>query len=68
MKLTNFAFLPPLDDIKKELLNRLKNDFPEIEFLVFEDDREAIQALSILGDEHRTVLMPFIPTAENRIA
>ena len=36
MKLTNFAFLPPLDDIKKELLNRLKNDFPEIEFLVFD--------------------------------
>ena len=34
MKLTNFAFLPPLDDIKKELLNRLKNDFPEIQFII----------------------------------
>ena len=48
MKLTNFAFLPPLDDIKKELLNRLKNDFPEIEFLVFEDESEVLENLSLI--------------------
>ena len=48
MKLTNFAFLPPLDDIKKELLNRLKNDFPEIEFLVFEDESEVLENIHII--------------------
>ena len=48
MKLTNFAFLPPLADIKKELLNRLKNDFPEIEFLVFEDESEVLENIHII--------------------
>tara|TARA_B100001250_G_C19813898_1_gene797195 strand:- start:730 stop:1722 length:993 start_codon:yes stop_codon:yes gene_type:complete len=48
MKLTNFAFLPPLDDIKKELLNRLKNDFPEIEFLVFEEESEVLENIHII--------------------
>ena len=47
------------------ILNTVIHDVVDHAFLVFEDDREAIQALSILGDEHRTVLMPFIPTAEN---
>ena len=48
MKLTNFEFLQPLDDIKKELLNRLKNDFPEIEFLVFEEESEVLENIHII--------------------
>ena len=30
MKLSNFAFLPPMDDIKKDLIQRLKKDFPHL--------------------------------------
>ncbi len=47
------------------ILNTVIHDVVDHAFLVYEEDREAIHALSILGDEHRTVLMPFIPTAEN---
>jgi|TARA_B100001105_G_C22135980_1_gene333781 6-pyruvoyltetrahydropterin/6-carboxytetrahydropterin synthase len=34
-------------------------------FLVYENDSECMNALQSMGDEHRTVALPFIPTAEN---
>jgi len=34
-------------------------------FVVYSKDEEAISALKMLGDEHRTVIVDFIPTAEN---
>ena len=47
------------------ILNTVIHDVVDHAFLVFEEDVEAIHALSMLGNEHRTVIMPFIPTAEN---
>ena len=47
------------------ILNTVIHDVVDHAFLVFEEDVEAIHALSMLGNEHRTVVMPFIPTAEN---
>jgi 6-pyruvoyltetrahydropterin/6-carboxytetrahydropterin synthase len=34
-------------------------------FIVYEGDYEALEALSSMGDGHRTLVVPFIPTAEN---
>jgi 6-pyruvoyltetrahydropterin/6-carboxytetrahydropterin synthase len=34
-------------------------------FIVYEKDYLAIQALEVLGNDHRTLIVPFIPTAEN---
>ena len=31
MKLKNFAFLPPLDEVKKAFIERMKSYYPEIE-------------------------------------
>ena len=42
MKLSNFAFLPPLDEIKKDFTNRIQRDYPNIEILAFEDESEVI--------------------------
>ena len=33
MKLSNFAFLPPMDDIKNELIQRMKKDFPDLNII-----------------------------------
>ena len=34
-------------------------------FVVYENDLEARAALNLMGDQHRTVIVGFIPTAEN---
>ncbi|SVE24274.1 uncharacterized protein METZ01_LOCUS477128, partial [marine metagenome] len=34
-------------------------------FIVYEGDNEALEALSSMEDGHRTLVVPFIPTAEN---
>ena len=34
-------------------------------FVVYEGDHEALQACQFMGSEHRTIVVPFIPTAEN---
>jgi len=36
-------------------------------FLVYEGDVQGCAALDLLGEEHRTVRVPFIPTAENMV-
>jgi 6-pyruvoyltetrahydropterin/6-carboxytetrahydropterin synthase len=41
------------------------HDVVDHAFIVYEGDEEAIQALSHMHDGHRTVIVPFIPTAEN---
>ena len=47
------------------ILNEQIHDIVDHSFIVFEGDDEAIRALSEIGDEHRTVIVPFVPTAEN---
>ncbi|MDG1532980.1 MAG: 6-carboxytetrahydropterin synthase, partial [Candidatus Thalassarchaeaceae archaeon] len=32
---------------------------------VYENDTIAIEALSVMGDKHKTLIVSFIPTAEN---
>ena len=41
------------------------HDIVDHAFIVYEGDKIGIDALELLGDEHRTIVVPFIPTAEN---
>ena len=47
------------------ILNEYIHDVVDHAFIVYERDKEALVALSHMGDEHRTLIVPFIPTAEN---
>jgi 6-pyruvoyltetrahydropterin/6-carboxytetrahydropterin synthase len=47
------------------ILNEYIHDVVDHAFLVYSGDEEMLGALRSLGDEHRTVILPFIPTAEN---
>ena len=47
------------------ILNQYVHDVVDHAFIVYEGDKEALAALSQMGDEHRTLIVPFIPTAEN---
>ena len=47
------------------ILNEYIHDVVDHAFIVYEEDKDALTALSHMGDEHRTLIVPFIPTAEN---
>ena len=47
------------------ILNDYIHDVVDHAFIVYEGDKEALVALPHMGDEHRTLIVPFIPTAEN---
>ena len=47
------------------ILNEHIHDIVDHAFLVYAQDLPTLEALEIMGDEHRTVILPFIPTAEN---
>ena len=47
------------------ILNEHIHDIVDHAFLVYEQDLPTLEALAIMGDGHRTVILPFIPTAEN---
>ena len=51
-------------DISKILEEHI-HDVVDHAFIVYEGDNEALEALSSMGDGHRTLVVPFIPTAEN---
>jgi 6-pyruvoyltetrahydropterin/6-carboxytetrahydropterin synthase len=48
-----------------DILNEYIHDIVDHSFIVYEKDHEALEALSLLGNEHRTFVVPFVPTAEN---
>ena len=48
-----------------DLLNTYIHDVVDHAFVVFEKDAQAIQALELLEADHRTFIVPFVPTAEN---
>ena len=48
-----------------EILNKHIHDLVDHAFIVYEGDNEALDALSSMEDGHRTLVVPFIPTAEN---
>lgn len=47
------------------ILNKCIHDIVDHAFLVYSGDTVMLNSLQSLGEEHRTVVMPFIPTAEN---
>ena len=47
------------------ILTREVHDVVDHAFVVYSGDNEALNALKHMGDEHRTVVVDFIPTAEN---
>ncbi len=51
-----------------EISNILKTEIHDLvdhAFILYEGDKIGIDAISLLEDNHRTVIVPFIPTAEN---
>ena len=58
------GMLMDFSDITKILVEHI-HDVVDHAFVVFDEDMEAREALSMMGDGHRTVVVPFIPTAEN---
>ena len=48
-----------------QILTVYIHDVVDHSFVVYEKDTEALSALSMMNDEHRTVVVDFIPTAEN---
>ena len=58
------GMLMDFSDISEILVNHI-HDVVDHSFIVYEKDFLAIKALEVLGDEHRTLIVPFIPTAEN---
>ena len=58
------GMLMDFSDVSKILEEHI-HDVVDHAFIVFEGDTHALQALSIMGDDHRTVIVPFVPTAEN---
>ena len=47
------------------ILNEYIHDIVDHSFLVYSGDQDGLAALEHLGDQHRTVIMEFVPTAEN---
>jgi 6-pyruvoyltetrahydropterin/6-carboxytetrahydropterin synthase len=47
------------------ILTEQIHDVVDHAFIVYQGDTEARSALDAMGEEHRTVLVDFIPTAEN---
>ena len=51
-------------DISHVLMEHV-HDVIDHAFVVYEGDEHAIRACQAMDDDHRTVIVPFIPTAEN---
>tara|TARA_B100000767_G_scaffold203245_1_gene190147 strand:+ start:297 stop:668 length:372 start_codon:yes stop_codon:yes gene_type:complete len=48
-----------------EILTLHVHDIIDHAFVVYEHDEQALAALACMEDGHRTLVVPFIPTAEN---
>ena len=48
-----------------EILKIHIHDVVDHAFVVYQGDELALSALELMGDDHRTVIVDFIPTAEN---
>ena len=58
------GMLMDFSDISK-ILTQFIHDIVDHAFIVYDQDIEAISALDMMHEGHRTVIVPFIPTAEN---
>ena len=48
MKLSNFAFFPPLDEVKKDFINRIQRDYPDIKIFVFKNESEVLSKIYLV--------------------
>ena len=58
------GMLMDFSDVSLILTEKI-HDVVDHAFVVFEGDKQAIAALNMMNDDHRTVIVDFIPTAEN---
>ena len=58
------GMLMDFSDVKSILMEHV-HDVIDHAFVVYEGDDAARAACELMGDGHRTVVVPFIPTAEN---
>jgi len=58
------GMLMDFSDVSEILENHI-HDLVDHAFIVYEGDDDAIAALTRMGDDHRTLVVPFVPTAEN---
>jgi 6-pyruvoyltetrahydropterin/6-carboxytetrahydropterin synthase len=58
------GMLIDFSDISRILTERI-HDVVDHAFVVYSGDDLARESLQLMGDEHRTVVVDFIPTAEN---
>lgn len=58
------GMLMDFSDISSILMEHV-HDVIDHAFVVYQDDMEGQRACKAMGSEHRTVVVPFIPTAEN---
>ncbi|MBK15895.1 MAG: hydroxyacid dehydrogenase [Chloroflexi bacterium] len=48
MKLSNFAFFPPLDEVKKDFINRIQRDYPGIKIFAFKNESEVLSKIHLV--------------------
>ena len=58
------GMLMDFSDVSAILMEHV-HDIVDHAFVVYEGDLEARKACEAMGEGHRTVVLPFIPTAEN---
>ncbi len=58
------GMLMDFSDISSILTEQI-HDIVDHAFIVYEKDSEGIRAFEVMGDSHNTLIVPFIPTAEN---
>tara|TARA_B110000881_G_C18394250_1_gene422639 strand:- start:425 stop:796 length:372 start_codon:yes stop_codon:yes gene_type:complete len=58
------GMLMDFSDVSAILMEHV-HDIVDHAFVVYEGDSEARKACEAMGEGHRTVVVPFIPTAEN---
>ena len=61
---TNEGMIMDFGEISKILKEEI-HDLVDHAFILYDGDHAGKEAISLLGDNHRTVIVPFIPTAEN---
>lgn len=58
------GMLMDFSDVSKILTEKV-HDVVDHAFVVYHEDKQALAALAMMDDDHRTVIVDFIPTAEN---
>ena len=58
------GMLMDFGDVSK-ILTEVIHDVVDHAFVVYSEDNEALSALEMMAPEHRTVIVDFVPTAEN---